>query len=164
MPVEFTIEQKSLQDLSRRLMAEADGKKLRRDLGKELKRAAIPIVTHAKSNVMSMPSSGGGAAGAPLRATIARQVKTQVRWSGRSTGVRIRVGRSKMPRGFKNAPKRLNSARGWRHPVFGDTDRWVTQQGRPSWFHEATRGHRTEVRKAIQRAMKAAADRVARGR
>ncbi len=141
-------------------MAEADGKKLRRDLGKELRKAAQPIVLDARSNILALPSSTRGQR-VPLRATIAREVKVQTRWSGNSTGVRIRVGKRKMPRGFKNAPKRLNSGRGWRHPVFGDYETWVQQVGRPSWFHDATRGHRPEVRKAVLRAMNAALVRIA---
>lgn len=161
MPVEFTVEQRAFQEVSRRLLAEADGKKLRRDLGKELRKAAQPIVLEARANILALPSSARGAR-TPLRATIAREVKVQVRYSGNRTGVRIRVGKRKMPRGFANAPKRLNSGRGWRHPVFGDYDTWVQQLGRPSWFHDATRGHRPEVRRAVLRAMNAALKRIAK--
>lgn len=162
MPVELTIEQRAFQEVSRRLMAEATGKRLRRDLGKELRKAAQPIVMDARTNILGMPSSARGAR-IPLRATIAREVKVQTRWSGRNTGVRIRVGKRKMPRGFRNAPKRLNSGRGWRHPVFGDLETWVQQSGRPSWFHDATRSHRPEVRRAVLRAMNAAVERIAKG-
>jgi len=140
-------------------MAEADGKKLRRDLGKELRKAAEPIVLDARANILGMASSSRGQR-VPLRATIAREVKVQTRWTGKTTGVRIRVGKRKMPRDFRNAPKRLNSGRGWRHPVFGDVDTWVQQNGRPSWFHDATRANRPEVKRAVLRAMNAAVQRI----
>lgn len=157
--IEITVEQRVFQEVGRRLLAEADGKKLRRDLGKQIRRATLPIVAEAKSNILGMADGPARTQGMSLRAAIARDIKVQTRYTGRSAGARIRVTKKRMPRGFRNAPKRLNSGKGWRHPVFG-SDTWVRQSGRPGWFDNATRKHHAEVRRAVLRAMKQAVDRI----
>jgi hypothetical protein len=45
-----------------------------------------------------------------------------VRLSGRSTGVKVRIGQTPNLRGFKMAARRLNR-KSWRHKVFGNPRR-----------------------------------------
>jgi hypothetical protein len=155
------VDAEALRTLGRVLGEEADGKKLRRDLAKEMRGALAPAVSAAKAGIMSMGSSGLPTVGAPLRASIARQIKAEARLSGRSTGARIKVTKRKMPRSFDNAPKRTNSAKGWRRRVFG-SDTWVQQMGHPGWFDDPMKHNATKYRAAILQAMEGAARRITR--
>lgn len=157
--VELHVEQHGLKRLAAALQVEADGKRLRADLIKELRRAVDPAKEKAKSAVMGIHSSGL-THGKPLRATIASQVKSEVRVSGRLVGIRVRAKNRGMPRRFGQAPKRTN-ATGWRHPVFGRQTRyWVHQIGKPGWFDDTLAEGRGEYRIAVHRAMEDAARRI----
>lgn len=165
MPVELTVDQQALQALGRALKAEADGKKLRRDLLKNLREAMEPIRDEARSNLLGV-ASAGLSAGESLRSAVADEMKIEARLSGRATGARLRVPRKRgMPRGFLGAGKALNKKKGWRHPVFGDTNVWVDQVARPAnWFDDANESsaNRAEARRKVIEAMDAMAARIAR--
>ncbi len=141
------------------LDAEADGHEWRRELATELHAALAPGVDAARAAVLSMPG-GLPHAGEPLRQAVAAAVTADIRLSGSSAGARIRARKSGMPRGFTNAPKRLNG-RGWRHPVFSP-DVWVAQRGAPGWFDNTLRPLRPAMRAAAERALQARAQRIAR--
>lgn len=159
--IEFTIDQQKLQALARRLDQEADGKKLRRDLAKNLRQVIQPAIQEIKSDLLTMSTSGLPHEGEPLRTAVSRGIRAEGRLSGRSTGVRIRARRTPSVRGFKNAPRRLNSARGWRHPIYG-SDYWVTQYGKPGFFERPILKRRNELRAAVLAAMEEMAARIAR--
>jgi hypothetical protein len=157
--IELHVEERGIRRLAIALHAEADGKKMRADFIRELRRAVDPAKERAKSAVMSIHSSGL-THGKPLRATIASQVKSEVRVSGRLVGVRVKARNRGMPRGFGQAPKRTNAS-GWRHPVFGRKTRfWVHQIGKPGWFDDTLAAGRDEYRIAVHRAMEATARRI----
>ena len=132
------------------MRAEDDGKALSRDLVRELRAVAEPAMRAAQAAILSMGSKGKTVPS--LRTTVAQHTKVRVRTSGKHPGVAIRADKNGMPRGFKNAPKRLNSAKGWRHQVFG-TDTWVTQRGKPGWFDDTISAFKPAARKAAQEAM-----------
>lgn len=160
--IRVEVKSRDLAQLARSIRAEVDGKKLARGLTKEIRTALQPAVAEAKSAIMSMPSAGGTREGASLRATIARQIKAEARLSGRKAGARVKATKRNMPRGFNNAPKRTNRAKGWRHPVFGSTDAWAHQTGKPGWFDDAMRHHRDDCRRAVVSAMGDSARRIIR--
>lgn len=164
MPVDLSsTDQQALAALGRAVRAEADGKAMRRDLLKGLRGTADPIKAQARSNVMGISSGRGGmSTGAPLRSAVAQQIKIDTRLSGRSTGVRVRVPRRRgMPRDFANAPKALNSKKGWRRQVFG-SGTWVQQIAVPAeWFDRATREHHQQLKEDVLSAMEAMARRIA---
>lgn len=159
MPIELTVDQRALQALARAARAESDGKALRRDLIRTLRAPADAVVSEIQAGVMSAPG-GGSHAGVPLRSTVARNIRSEVRLSGRNTGVRIRAKRTPGVRGFAQAPKRLNSPKGWRHRVFG-RDVWTVQYGKPQYFDDPPKAHRAEFRAAVVTAMRAMAERIA---
>lgn len=160
MPVELSFEQQGLQALGRAVRAEADGKQLRKELANNLKESLEPIQEQARSNLMSV-GSAGLTQGAPLRSTILNQMKAEARLSGRSTGARLRVRRRGMPRGFVNAPKALNSPKGWRPQVYG-RDVSVNQVATPTeWFDRAHRDHHDQAADAAMEAIEAMAQRIA---
>lgn len=92
---------------------EADSAAVQRILGKELGRAG-------------------------LRQAVARGIKTVFKDSGRrewQLGLRTRTDRRTMPPGQRSLARRMNSRTGWRHPVFGNKDVYVTQKPVvPGWF------------------------------
>ena len=149
-----------MQRVGRALGEEADGKKLRRDLAKELREVVSPVVSELKAAAQAMPSQGlpqGG--GDPLRQAIAQGIKAEARLSGRSTGVRVKATKKNMPRDFANAPRRTNRKKGWRHQVFG-RDVWVQQEGDPGWFDNTTKGKAAGYRAACMKAMNDALARI----
>src|SRR5262245_61826036 len=151
MPFEPSIDQKALHKVNAALASEADGKKLKRQLSKELKAVLEP----AKSEVISGLMSVGGAEpaeGEPLRAAVAAGIKIDVRYSGRQTGVRLRARKTPATRGFANAARRLNAKKGWRHPVYGNTEVWVQQTGNPGYWDDPLDRRQDDMRKAALKA------------
>jgi hypothetical protein len=157
--IEVRVDSSDLRRLGLALRVEENGKQLRRDLTKEIRRALAPAVAEARAGIMAMGSSGPSA-GVPLRAAIARQVRAEARLSGRTPGARVKAKKRGMPRGFVNAPKRTNRAAGWRHPVYGHG--WAQQFGRPGWFDEPMQRNKGAYRAAVIKAMGDTARRVTR--
>jgi hypothetical protein len=160
MPAQDRIEvdRRSLTLLVRALRREADGKAMARDLIKEQRVVAQPALEAVRAAILSMPSISTVAPG--LRQTVARKTRISVRTTGRRAGVSIRALKTGMPREFKNAPKRLNARQGWRHPVFGNRDRWVSQVGKPGWFDDTLTAQRPAIIRAVSRVLEHAANRI----
>lgn len=142
-----------------RLKAAGNGE-LRRELGKNMRAAAEPVVQAMRSAVMATSSAGvrggGGqqrreftvgrarssserirrraAAGRGLRASVGRTLKTRVSTGGRSAKVEIRSQMKLMPPNQRKLPRHMNTGK-WRHPVMGNRDVWVSQTtAPPGWF------------------------------
>lgn len=151
-----------LRRFSRELRREAEFRTLRADFVAELKNVARPAAEEAKRRVRAMPSqSTGRRRGGSLRSKVASKVVVRVSTSGKRAGVRVIVMKNGMPRGFRNAPQRLNRRQGWRHPVFSP-EVWVIQIGAPGWFDGTMVATRQEGRRAALRAMASMRDRIAR--
>jgi hypothetical protein len=149
-------------------------RQLRLGLNKAIRTAAVPVVVHLKTEVMSITSKVDGKSGSSsgetaraqhagsrkiqagrshgLRATIARAIQVKVTSVGPRASVRIRVDASQLPADEKTLPRALDSAKGWRHPVFGH-DAWVHQTGKP-WWHRTILEHEAQFREAITKAMR----------
>lgn len=161
MPVELSVDAQALKALGKALGAEADGKKLRRQLAKDLRTALEPALGEIRTGLMGMPSQGVmPTEGGPLRTEVLKHLKAEARLSGRSTGARIRL-KKRGPRGFEMAGRRLNRKKGWRHRVFG-RDVWVKQIGRPGWFDDPTKENRARYRAAVLGVMNDTAARIAK--
>lgn len=161
MVVRVEVTSPDLVDLAVAIKYEEDGAVMRREFVRNLRAAVLPAAEEAKASIMSMTSTGLHEKGGPLRAAIAKQVKTQVSLSTRQAKVKVRVKKGGYPRGFRNAPKAFSMAGGWRHPVF-KTGRWAAQIGKPGWFDTPLMSHRERYRAAVQEAMNHTADRIAR--
>lgn len=168
------------RELSKQLKGPA-GKELRASLNKGIRAAAKPAVDDLKAAVMAIDSKVTGKSGASsgevaraqhagsgkvqrkrshgLRATIARSIQVKITASGPRAGVRIRIDGSKLPEDQQKLPKALDSAKGWRHPVFGNKNVWVTQKGKP-WWAVTINKHEDEMRSRILAAMKETADKL----
>lgn len=118
-----------------------DGKLITRELRRELKVAAAPIAAQVK-------------AGASWSKRIPRAVSVGTSFSARRTGVFIRVSAKKAPhaRPLENGGKTGT----FRHPVFGNRERWVSQPARPFLFATVQARMPTVEQAAVQAVDKAA--------
>jgi len=149
-----------LAALVRALRAEDDGKQLRKELARNMRAALRPAAAEAKSSIMAMSSAGLPTAPA-LRSSVAKKIRPEVKLGGRWSGARVKAFKTKNVRNFPNAPKRLNRAGGWRHPVFGNREVWVQQRGKTDWFDRSFEGRESEYRAAVEQAMEDTARRIA---
>lgn len=157
-----------LRVVAAKLKAAGNGQ-LRRELARDMRTAAAPMVAAMQRAVMATEAAGvrggGGqarreftvsrarkpselvkkraAAGRGLRATVGRTLKTKTRTGARSAGVEIRADTKLMPPSQRKLPFHMNTGK-WRHPVFDPTRKrpWVTQiVTPPGWFDRtAARG------------------------
>lgn len=152
---------RSFAQVTRALQEEADGDAWRAELAAELHAVLEPGVTAVRGALMGMAVGGLDDGHEPLRQAVAANVESVVRLDGRRAGARIRARKIAL-RGFSNAPKRLNARTGWRHPVFGDVDAWVTQRGAPGWFDDPLRRLRPQLAAAAARVLDNRARRISR--
>lgn len=165
--------------LAKRLKTAGEGKALRKELLKAIRSGAKPALADTRKAVKSIPvtgSRGGGRKsreehqfsrskgdedkrrararkGAGLRDSVSRSLRLVVKTGSKTPRVRIEVDASKMPEDQRTLPRHLDSAKGWRHPVFGKReDPWVHQQGKP-WFSVTIERHAPAVRASILKAM-----------
>lgn len=143
------IDRDSLARLTAASSAAANGAALRRAYAQRMRDATRPAVQRAKASIRSANLEGTYArslAGAAKRAKrrqrvqtprlrneIAKAVRSVVRTS--APVVRIEVGEVAV-RGFTNAARVTQGAK-FRHPVFGDSEKWVNQRGKEGWFRDA---------------------------
>lgn len=171
MPVEITVEQNRLVEIAARLAKEADGARLRLELARNLRIAVAPAVEEVKAGAQRIKrSSSDGSrpskknvvadSAVSLGAAIARGITTQVRMKGRAAGVSVKAKKTGMPRGFVNAPKRINAQK-FRHPVFG-RGTWVEQVGNPGFFDTPLHRDQVAYRAACVKAMEDMAARIAK--
>lgn len=139
------------------MKAEADGKRLRRDLLRNMRAPTSSTVTDLKASIRE---AGTGSGSPPITQAIASVIKPSVRLSGRNTGVSIRAGKTSNVRGFNQAARRFNRP-SFRHRVFG-SDTWVEQVGKPGWFDDTTRAHRVEIRTGVFAAVEQMKRRIAK--
>ncbi len=160
--------------LARDLKQAGDGR-LTREMGREMKRAAQPVVQDMQNTVRGLTTLGGGRGGGAsaraaraahslrrrknpseiakqrahqgsgLRATVARTVKPTVRTGGAKASVTIRSSRSMMPADQQKLPAYMNRGQ-WRHPVFGNRKNWAAQAVTPGWFDKPARRGAPKVR------------------
>jgi hypothetical protein len=151
-------DEQSWHRAARALDGEADGREFNRDLAVSLAEALRPAVAELRGAVLGMSSGGLPHTGESLRGAVAGHIEVEMR----RAGAVIRATKRGMPRGFINAPKRLNARRGWRRQVYGGV--WVRQLGKPGWFDDTVaRGHE-RYRAAAQAALQRRIERIARGR
>ena len=159
-PAAITVDTDQLAQFARILNDEAEPKKLRRELAKEMRGALQPAVQEARSSINALAHTSQANPSPALGSSIARNIKAEVRLSGRSTGARVKVKKLRNVRGFVNAPK-LTNRDGWRHKVFG-RDIWVEQRGKPDWFDDAMNDNKAHYQAAVMAVLNAWAARIAR--
>jgi hypothetical protein len=139
-----------LRRISKELRA-VDDKTLKKQFSKELRAAAKPLVPITRKAIRAIPSSRAYSA-AGLRGRLSKAVKAEVRVSGKEAGVRIRVDGRKMATKQGSLPAFMEGTKKpWRHPVYGNTNAWVSQGPSP-YFYKALRPKAGPLaRKAVNR-------------
>ena len=152
----------SLRRLIAALLAESDGKALKRDLVRELRGVATPARDAARTAVLASPVHGRQRREPGMRATVAARTVVAVRTTGKRPGVSVRVGRTGMPRGFKVAGRAMNRG-AWRHPFFGNTERWYDQESpAKGWFDDTLPRFKEPAKAGAKRALDEVAKRISR--
>jgi len=123
-----------LKAASKALRGMGDGKQLRKELIRELKLAAGPLVPKVKAAWLAAPSRGYPTP--DLRTLLAKSTWVQARLTGKDAGVRVRSDGRKLPSRMRALPGYAEGIRRrpLRHPVFGDRGTWVTQQPFPRFY------------------------------
>lgn len=146
----LTVDQTKLRAVAAKLMSQDNGRKLKAAFGKELRIAVEPALPVIRTELMQM--GGSIISDPPLRQAVADNLSSNVRTTGNSPGVRVRIARKSMPRGFDNAARRINAGQ-WSHPVYGRAGTSVTQTGRRGFFDDPLQARKDEMRRAIAAAL-----------
>lgn len=156
----FSVEAEAMRQLGQAFRRVADGKVLRKELTKNIRDAVAPGVEAVKSVLLAIPHNSIASPSPRLSTYLAARVKVDVKYSGQSTGVRVRIGQTPQLRNFRLAAKYLNKS-SWRHPVFGNKNVWVTQQSHtPGYFDDTLAENRDKYRDAVVDAIGAMARRL----
>lgn len=155
---------RDLQRLARDLRS-AHGPQVVRDLKKELRTAAKPIIPVIRANIRAIPSQGVNRrrGNKPLRSRLSRAVTLQVKVSSRRASISIFMNPRKMPDGMKSLPGYMEGARKyerWKHKVYPVPSRpavWVQQESHP--YIDSAVVQRAEF--YARRAVDAVAERIA---
>lgn len=116
---------------------------------KDLSESMGSIKKNAARRIMEEATHGPKHTG--LRASIAAGLKVTPYEGAEGSGFSLTTTVPKpdegaIPKGFDI---RL-SARGWRHPVFGNKNKWVSQRGNISWFSDSVKEETPVVEQKIQ--------------
>jgi hypothetical protein len=158
------VDTKDLKAVVQALKQVEDGKEIRKQLSRELREVARPLVPKVRQAWQSAPSMQGPGRGQPdLRVLLAKATRSQVRLSGKEAGVLIRTDGRKMPSGMRALPGYAEGIRRrrWRHPVYGNQSTWVEQRPFPR-FYQAVQPDEEAARRACLAAVDRAFDKVRR--
>ena len=128
------------------------------DLEPRLKRelrSAFRIAAELAADESRLTIDAGGPSKTGLRLGIAAGIKVKL-MTGKTAGVRIVSGYSQLPENKRAMPRTMNKPT-FRHPVFGNTDVYVEQTGRP-FFGSVIYKHRPAFEAAAREAMQKALD------
>lgn len=131
------------------------GRDLRRDMGKEIRHVAKPVLDDMKDTIEAMPlpvvsgygvnayNGPSGAGGISGRIAAA----TKISITGR--GVRIRVATGALGNA-SNLPGYIDAGVTWRHPVMGNRRAWVGQRAaRDGWFTKTGLKHHPQIKREV---------------
>lgn len=147
---------KALADAAKVLKTTAEGKQTLRAFRKELRVAATPMLKSVRRAALGLPSKGENArrGRTSLRKSLARASKIKISFSQRSAGVMVVTGPGAMPDGMEGLPPMVEGRIPWRHPQFGNRDKWVKQNPMP-FFYRAIQPHEPEAVSAGRRVLAA---------
>ena len=96
-----------------------------------------------------------------LRAKVAASIKLTFSTVGGEFSMKVKTNARSLPPDQQSLVRRLNSRKGWRHPLFGDTERWYTNKAFPeAWWAEISNRHKALVRRDIEKAFEDWADKL----
>ena len=132
------------------------GPAMRARFTKELRGALKPAVPAVRRAALSIPAHGPKHTG--LRQRIAKSAALGVRTNGSGAGANVVLSPERMPNGEKGLPAYMEGiGRPWRHPVYGDDNKWVSQAPHPFFYKTME-----EQVPAIKRGIEQMLDRIAK--
>lgn len=139
------------RDLARRLRT-ADAE-LKRHLRRRIREEGAPALQAVRAaargiDMTTQPSAGGGDSSG-LRARLAAASKLSVQ----ASGIRFTVQERRVDPRYGATLTAGSEGKPWRHPVFGNRNAWVRQQGSP-WFYPTLRSEGPAFRAAVERAVR----------
>ena len=100
-----------------------------------------------------------------VEASIARGIRSVVKTGGRSDQVGVRVSTNAaatLPPEHRSLPRLLDKGK-WRHPLFGDRERWYAQATtRAGWFERVALTHQPTATRRIHGVLMDFTDELAR--
>jgi hypothetical protein len=106
---------------------------------------------------------GAYGGGRHLRPALRRASKMTVKTGGKGAGVRISVDGRRMPPGMGSLPSYREGYRApWRHPLFGNMDRWYSQAPRPV-FDKTVPPFADDVQRELERIGTEITNKIAKG-
>jgi hypothetical protein len=164
------IDTSDLKIVAKALAEQADGKELRAELVKNLRKPGNQLATKVRAAWKAAPSHGHdtatrGRRGEPdLRVLLAKATRVQVRLAGKEVGVRVRTDGRRMPNRMKALPTYAEGTKPrWRHPSWGNRDAWGQQRPFPR-FYQAVQPDESRARAAVEQAVEAVLDKIAKAR
>lgn len=116
----------------------------------ELAKTVRPFAPALRAKIMNIPVKRGSFRSPSLRAKIAACVETFATVNGAEVRVGLAVNPQLMPDGEHSLPLMMNGDKIWRHPLFGDMERWYGQESHP-YFDDVTMTMGPASRRAIDR-------------
>lgn len=154
----FRVEAREFSELFN--AAKAFDKNLAKQLRKDLRVAAKPVVADVKREVKAIPTTGKYGSG--VRAKTARGVGLRISAAKRGGAVTIVTADRALPPRQKAMSRLLNQKR-WRRPVGKTRQRWVWQTSQP-YFETSILRHQVALRRAVEDALDKAASAFGRRR
>lgn len=149
---DIRVKAEDLRALTKALRQHEDGKRLLKELRTELRKVVKPFVPKVRQAIAGIPSKGENArrGRVTLRKRMQKATVVKVSASGRSTGVAVIVSGLKMPDEQGRLPAYMEGTRKrWRHPLFGDKERWQDQSAHP-FFYRAVKPAEPRAVRATQ--------------
>ncbi|WP_432112869.1 hypothetical protein [Streptomyces sp. S1] len=133
---------------------------LPRWLEAEMDDALDPVVQRVRAAAMRVDVQGGPAGHTGLRGRVSSGVGVRKGVSTKSTAYfRIYTEMNKNPE--RPIPRGMDAAKGWRHPLFGNRDRWYQSRPvRPGWFTDTIGDSGDEIENRLARALDFAINRL----
>jgi len=165
---------KKLQALGAAIKTLGDRKELTKQLNKDIRKAADPMLQDMKQAARDLhfESQGGRSGTSRTKRTSTKNVKTGNIRKGKglrdalAQGIRVQIDKSKNSAGIrirmasKDADVNrlgsvLNRKGEIRHPLFGNMDNWYITKapGSQNWFYGTAQKHLPATRKAIERTL-----------
>lgn len=139
--------------LSQRLRA-AD-RELQRNLRRRIKQEGQPTLAavRAAAGRIAMTSPGSSSHSSGRSTGLRARLSAATRMSVTASGVSFQVQEAKVDPRYGDVLTAGSEGYRWRHPVFGNRNAWVSQQGTP-WFYPTVRAEQPAFRRAVEQAMR----------
>lgn len=113
-----------------------NAREFRKIVTKNMEGVSKLAATALRNAIRSIPATSGESTG--LRSRMVGAVRTETKIAGgiladSRSQVSVMVDSTKMGT-QRTLPRHLERAKGWRHPVYGNREVWVTQPGHPFFY------------------------------